>query len=43
LVATIGYYVLAVVGSLFLVGIILFLAAPLVHIGSAADAYLQSN
>jgi len=37
----IAYYVLATVLSFVLIGFLLFLVAPLVHIGSAVDAYMQ--
>jgi len=42
-IGTAVYYVIGFVGTFFLFGIVLLFAAPLVHIGSAADAYLQFN
>ncbi|THE66104.1 hypothetical protein D8Y22_04055 [Salinadaptatus halalkaliphilus] len=38
-----AYYALAFVLSLVLIGIVLFLASPLLHIAAAADGYLQTS
>jgi TM2 domain-containing membrane protein YozV len=41
--AAVIYYLLAFVLTFFLVGIVLFLVAPILHIAAAADAYIQNN
>lgn len=37
------YVVVASLGSVILIGLLLFLVQPLVHIGSAIDAYMQTS
>ncbi len=41
--ATVIYYLLAFILTFFLVGLVLFLIAPILHIAAAADAYIQNN
>ena len=43
IVGVVAYYLIAFVLTLFVVGAVLLLFAPVVHLGAAADAYVVTS